>query len=72
MKSYKVTVEFIDRHTRVYYPVGGVYETDNEERAKELQELGFLEKTTDQIEGKSSEKTTVAKQTKRKKSQAQE
>lgn len=51
LKSYKVIVEFIDRHTRFYYAVGDSYETDNTKRAEELQKGGFLEKT--QVEEKS-------------------
>ncbi|SFT04118.1 hypothetical protein [Marininema halotolerans] len=39
MKKYKVTSAFIDRHTRVEYAVGDVYEA-GPKRAEELQ--GFL------------------------------
>lgn len=35
---------FIDKHTGVPYNAGYYYESDNLERIRELQELGYLEK----------------------------
>lgn len=35
---------FIDKHTGVPYNAGYYYESNNLERIKELQELGYLEK----------------------------
>jgi hypothetical protein len=40
--KYQVISIFSDKFTSVLYPEGAVYETDSEERGKELQSLGFL------------------------------
>jgi hypothetical protein len=61
-------VEFIDRHTRVYYAVGDSYETDDQKRAEELQEGGFLEKTQVEEKSETTKPATPPKQTKQKKS----
>lgn len=42
MKKYPVKQEFIDKNTSVYYPVESNYETADAERAKYLQERGFI------------------------------
>jgi hypothetical protein len=42
MKKYKVLAAFVDKFTKKYHAVGTIYETDNEERAEELQSKGFL------------------------------
>ncbi|PRX39518.1 hypothetical protein CLV97_12456 [Planifilum fimeticola] len=42
MKKYRVTSEFIDKNTRVYYPTGSTYETDDAERVEELRKKGFI------------------------------
>jgi hypothetical protein len=42
MSKYTVTADFIDKYTKDYYAAGSVYETDSQERADELKELGFL------------------------------
>ncbi|MGE4417570.1 MAG: hypothetical protein AB7D26_10065 [Marinobacterium sp.] len=39
-----VVKAFIDKHTGVPYNAGYYYESDDLERIKELQELGYLEK----------------------------
>lgn len=41
--KYKVLNEFIDRHTQKYHPSETEYETDSEDWANYLIELGFLE-----------------------------
>ena len=42
MKKYLVTSEFIDKYTRVYYPTGSTYETDDSKRVDELRKKGFI------------------------------
>lgn len=42
----QVIKPFIDKHTNIPYNVGYYYESDNLERIKELQELGYLEKVS--------------------------
>jgi hypothetical protein len=42
MKKYKVLAAFVDKFTKKYHAEGTIYETDNEERAEELQNKGFL------------------------------
>lgn len=37
-----VAKDFIDRHTKEYFPPGSVYETADESRVAELKEGGFL------------------------------
>lgn len=59
-------MEFIDRHTRVYYAVGDSYETDNTKRAEELQKGGFLEKTKVEKKPEEAKPATPPKQTKQK------
>ncbi|MEJ9151075.1 hypothetical protein [Bacillus smithii] len=42
MKQYPVLNNFIDRHTKEYYPEGSTYFTNDAERAQELFDLGFV------------------------------
>jgi hypothetical protein len=40
--KYVVEKPFIDKNTKVFYDTSAVYETDNQERAKELQKTGYI------------------------------
>ncbi|RNB90161.1 hypothetical protein EDM59_01560 [Brevibacillus nitrificans] len=42
MKKYPVKREFIDKNTSVYYAAESVYETVDADRAKYLQERGYI------------------------------
>jgi hypothetical protein len=42
MKKYIVTADFIDKNTKEYFSVGNTYETNNDDRATELREMGYL------------------------------
>jgi hypothetical protein len=42
MKQYPVVNDFIDKHTKEYFPKGSMYFTNDVERAEELQGRGFL------------------------------
>jgi hypothetical protein len=42
MKQYPVVNDFIDKHTKEYFPKGSMYFTNDVERAQELIDLGFL------------------------------
>jgi len=42
LRKYRVTSEFIDKYTRVYYPTGSTYETDDAKRVEELRKKGFI------------------------------
>lgn len=42
MDRYVVTMNFKDRYTGKYYGIGSIFETDNEERAAELERGGYI------------------------------
>jgi hypothetical protein len=48
--KYAVEKPFIDKNTKVFYDTSAVYETDSQERAKELQKAGYIK---DQVSGDS-------------------
>jgi hypothetical protein len=53
VRKYRVTADFIDKHTGKYHPAGGVYETNDAERVEELRKGGFLgEEGTEPHKGK--------------------
>ncbi|MBD1373718.1 hypothetical protein IC620_15335 [Hazenella sp. IB182357] len=43
-----VVVEFIDKHTQTHHKLGSIYESKTKKRIEELQEKGFLGKTTEE------------------------
>jgi hypothetical protein len=42
MKKFNVIADFVDKNTNVHFSVGNTYETNDDVRAEELQEKGFL------------------------------
>jgi hypothetical protein len=59
-----VVKAFIDKHTKIPYNAGYYYESDDLNRIKELQELGYLEKIPLQIEGDKQDEREEAVPTK--------
>ncbi|RSD21073.1 hypothetical protein [Mesobacillus subterraneus] len=54
--KYAVEKPFIDKNTKVFYDTSAVYETDSQDRAKELQKAGYIK---DQAESNSLLSGTV-------------
>lgn len=55
--KYPVISEFVDKHTKVYYAKGAVYETEKKARAEELQGGGFIDQEIEAPLKKESKKT---------------
>ncbi|UQD53307.1 hypothetical protein C0971_15715 [Bacillus methanolicus] len=61
MKSYLVLSDFIDKYTKKYYSKGAVYPANDEKRAIELQEKGFLGDAIAEEKDSSKERTEKKK-----------
>ncbi len=55
--KHLVLIDFVCKESDVYYASGSFYESDNADRVKELDKIGFLKANEEALEAKEEKKT---------------
>ena len=55
--KHLVLIDFVCKESAVYYAAGSFYESDNADRVKELDKIGFLKANEEALEVKEEKKT---------------